>query len=162
MDEPHGGKLFLVFIAGYLGVYYALLWTGVTLFSHDLEASWVLLGPQAIKAKASLVSAPVVGAFFGSWTASVLVMSYTARGSHKLGASRFFGIGWFSVLVCNMLTISMALRLFVDEMPGRAWIEFLGRTRFNGWLFLLTPSLGYAGGVAAVILTGHIIEAQRG
>ena len=161
MTGNHDRTSFIPFVIGYLALFYLTLWMGMAIFPGVVKDSWAFLGEYTTKMIAILLGSPFVGVLFGSWAASVSIMSYTAMGSHRLGPSKFFGIGWLCILLSNMLTLSMALRVFINEKIGREWIHFLGQTKFNAWFFILAPSLGFAGGVAAVILIRQLTEAQK-
>lgn len=149
------------FMIGYLLLYYVVLYLATIVFEETVKCSWTILGEYNVKMKIALVAVPLVGALFGTWAASISIMSYTVMGSDRLGPFRFFTIGWFSFLWTNMMTLSIALKFIVDEKIGQEWIQYLGNIRFNSCLFLLAPSFGFAGGVATQILSRKLIEAQR-
>lgn len=161
MNGNYNKASIVLFLVGYLLLYYLTVWLNVKIFSDAVMSSWTILGEYSTKMKAVIIISPIVGIFFGTFAASVSVMSYTAMGSDRLLPSKFFGIGWFCIIISNLLTNSVALQLCIDKKIGKAWIDYLGSVRFNACIFLLAPSLGFIGGVGAVILLQHIIQSQN-
>lgn len=162
MTADYAKTSFVSFMTGYLLLYYLTIWLSLTIFSETVTHSWTILGEYATTMKLVLLGSPVAGVLFGSFAASISLLSYTAMGSDRLGPPKFFGIGWFCVLLSNMIALSVVLQLSIDEKIGREWIRYLGEMRFKSCFFLLAPSFGFAGGVAAVVLWRNLIEAQKG
>ena len=149
------------FMIGYLLFYYVILWLFALVLDETVTNSWAILGDYNAKMKIVLLVAPIVGALFSTLAASISVMSYTSMGSDRLGSSKFFMIGWFWFILSNMVILSTAMQLFIEEKIGREWIQYLDQIRFNTCLFLIAPSFGFAGGIAAVVLVRGLIQAQR-
>jgi len=161
MTPDYAKTSFVSFVIGYLLLYYLILWLGATVFAETVTSSWIILGEYCARMKMVLLCSPILAAILGSWAASILILSYTAMGSDRLGASKFFGIGWLCILLGNVIVLSAALQLFTDETVGQKWIQHIGEMRFKMWFWFLAPSFGFAGGVVAVILVRKLIEAQK-
>jgi hypothetical protein len=161
MTANYAKTSFASFVTGYLLLYYLTICLSMTIFPETVTHSWNILGENATAMKLVLLGSPALGVLFGSFAASISLLSYTAMGSDRLGPSKFFGIGWLCIFLSNMMTLSVGLQLFIDEKIGREWIRYLGEMKFKTCFFLLAPSFAYVGGVTAVILLRKLIEAQK-
>jgi hypothetical protein len=104
---------------------------------------------------------PIASCFVSSGTASIMVMSYTGLGRDRMTPSRFFLTGWMSTLISNYVTVTAGLRWALPVEVGGPWVEVIGVEQFNFMTMMVAPTLAYAGGVAAVILTERVIAAQE-
>ena len=149
------------FIFGYLFFFYLTLWIAMEIFQGTIGNSWEILGEYENKMKMILVIYPVIAVIFGIGLASISVLSYSAMGSDMLTPPKFFGIGWFCILMANIAILSAALSFFINKDVGQEWLEAIGILKFNTIFFLLAPSIGYAGGIISAIILDSLIKAQR-
>ncbi len=149
------------FIFGYLFFFYLTLWIAMEIFQGTISNSWEILGEYENKMKMLLVIYPVIAVIFGIGFASISVLSYSAMGSDILTPAKFFGIGWFCIVMANIAILSAALSFFINKDIGQEWLEAIGILKFNTIFFLLAPSIGYTGGIICSIILDSIIKAQR-
>jgi hypothetical protein len=111
---------------------------------------------KLISALASLITP-----FVGIVAASVTVSAAEARGADRMTTWRFVRTVWMSTVVANVAVHSLGFNALLAAKSGEQWLAYVGRARYNGCVFLLGPTVGFTGGLLAVVLVQRLIEAQN-